>query len=83
MKSFLGALALLFIGCANYPHQPDACHMAQERLTELDCEQQATPEGTPFEVVCRAQLGAYPAGCLWELDSCENFDKYYFKEGCQ
>jgi hypothetical protein len=83
-RLFLLLLILLGAGCEpRYPSQPEACFKAQERLTELDCIQKATPGGSSFESVCLVQLGVYPAGCLWELDRCENFDKYYNMEGCE
>lgn len=62
----------------------DACELAGQKLTQLNCTQQATPKGIPFATACRnakqSGLNWHPE-CIAKAKSCVEVPALY--RGCK
>lgn len=96
-QSMFLAMALLS-GCAITPPpiEPEpqdpvpadmtGCEQAGERLAELGCQEAATPEGTPFAVVCAdaaADGRDYHPECIATIQDCSEAESAYRGELCR
>lgn len=77
--------------CSSDPPRPkpvpvlgDACERADERLRDLGCDEQETPDGVPFFRFCKDTMqkgvNLHPE-CIAQVDSCAGVGKA--SRGCK